>query len=225
MNKLMLSLSRSKLFNDITLEELELISDHINVKTLRYTPEEIIQAQDEMAEKVYILLEGVVKGVMEDINGHIYQVEMFNEADIIAPANLFSSRENLPITLIAKTETRLIPFTRGQILTMFSLNRKIEENFLRTLSDKVIFLAEKLWENQFSSIEDKIYKFVLAKYLIYRKNEFEINLTHEELSHRFGVSRPSLSRSLIKINQSGIINTKGKKIKILDFEQLLQKAE
>jgi CRP-like cAMP-binding protein len=221
----MLSLSRSKLFKDITLEELELISDHINVKTLQYTPEEVIQAQDEMADKVYILLEGVVKGVMEDINGHIYQVEMFNEADIIAPANLFSSRENLPITLIAKTETRLIPFTRGQILTMFSLNRKIEENFLRTLSDKVIFLAEKLWENQFSSIEDKIYKFVLAKYLIYRKNEFEINLTHEELSHRFGVSRPSLSRSLIKINQSGIINTKGKKIKILDFEQLLQKAE
>ncbi|HOO32249.1 MAG TPA: Crp/Fnr family transcriptional regulator [Thermotogota bacterium] len=225
MNKLMLNLSKSALFTNLTVEELEEISNSLRINTTQYYEEELIEAHDEKENRVFVLLEGKIKGVMEDINGHIFQVEEFSESDVVAPANLFASEIFLPISLIAKTDCKLISFDCKQILFMFSISQQLEKNFLGILSDKVMFLAERLWENQFFSIEEKLYKFIYTRYLDCQKEEFEIEQTHEELAHRFGVSRPSLSRSLVRINQMGIINSKGKKIKILNMDKLLRKIE
>jgi CRP-like cAMP-binding protein len=144
---------------------------------------------------------------------------------MVAPANLFSRKEVFPVSLIAKGKTRLVKIDRKTLVKMFKVSEKLEENFLELLSDKVQFLANKLWENQFFSIEQRIYQMILELYKTKRMPIFDLPYTHEELSHRFGVSRPSFSRALIKINQDGVVLFKNKKVEIISVEKLRENLE
>jgi len=223
MNPLVVNLSKSHLFEGVTIQELEQISKKTNISITRYKCDEIIRSADEKANSMFVILEGSVKGVMEDIEGHVYQVEEFGETELTAPANLFSEQEYFPVMLIAKTNCKLLEIDKPTILIMFQISRRMEENFLRILSNKVLFLANRLWENQFYSIGQKIYNMVFKAFTEHSQSVFDIDATHEELAQRFGVSRPSLSRALIKINKEGIIQFTDKRVIILSREALADK--
>jgi len=223
MNPLVVNLSKSHLFDGVTINELELISKKTELKLIKYRSEEIIRSADEEANSMFLILEGTIKGVMEDIEGHVYQVEEFSESELTAPANLFSQQEYFPVSLIAKTDCKLLEINKQTILIMFGISRKLEENFLSLLSNKVLFLANRLWENQFYSIGQKIYNMVYKGFQEHNKSAFDLDHTHEELAQRFGVSRPSLSRALININKEGIIKFTGKSVEILSREALKDK--
>ncbi|MEA1883621.1 MAG: Crp/Fnr family transcriptional regulator [Thermotogota bacterium] len=223
MNPLAVNLSKSQLFDGVTISELEQISRKTNIKMTRYRSEEIIRRADEKANNMFLVLEGAIKGVMEDIEGHVYQVEEFGESELTAPANLFSEQEYFPVTLIAKADCKLIEIDKPSILIMFEISGRMGENFLRILSNKVLFLANRLRENQFYSIGQKIYQMVYKAFKEHNQPDFEVAFTHEELAQRFGVSRPSLSRAFIKINKEGIIKCTGRRVLILSREALTDK--
>jgi len=220
---LVVNLSKSKLFEGVTVKELERISEKTTIRISRYKSEEIIRSADENANSMFLILEGSIQGVMEDIEGHVYQVEEFSSSELTAPANLFSEQEYFPVSLIAKTDCKLLEIDKSSMLIMFTLSRKMEENFLKLLSNKVLFLANRLWENQFYSIGEKIYNMVFKAFQEHKQPLFELDHTHEEMAQRFGVSRPSLSRALIKINKEGIIKCTGKTVEILSSKRLAEK--
>src|SRR6056297_3253146 len=223
MNQLVLNLSKTNLFDRIPIKEIEKISKKINLSVSHYHEKEMIRSASDKAISMFIILEGRLKGVMDDVDGHVYEVEEFSETELTAPANLFSEQERFPVSLIAKTDCRLIEIDKPSILMMFEISRRIEENFLRILSNKVLFLANRLWENQFYFIGQKIYQMVYKALTEHHQSVFDIDATHEELAQRFGVSRPSLSRALIKINKEGIIQFTGKRVVILSREALADK--
>ena len=223
MNPLVVNLSKSQLFQGVTINELEQISKNTTISIAKFKGEEIIRSADEEANSMFLILEGFVKGMMEDIEGHVYQVEEFSPSELTAPANLFSEEEYFPVSLIAKTDCQLIEIDKPALLNMFRISARMEENFLRILSNKVLFLANKLWENQFYSISQKIYHMVYKAFKEHNQSLFDIEATHEELAQRFGVSRPSLSRALIKINKEGIVKCSGKCVEILSVEALADK--
>lgn len=225
MNPLVLNLSKSELFQGVRMRELELISESTRLSLTKYKSEEIIRSADQEANSMYLILEGSVKGVMEDIEGHVYQVEEFGVSELTAPANLFSQQNFFPVSLIAKTDCRLLEIDKKSLLSMFKISAKLEENFLKLLSNKVLFLANKLWENQFYSIGQKIYSMVYKEYKRQNSLAFDIEHTHEELSQKFGVTRPSLSRSLITINKEGIIKCNAKRFEILSLQSLEAKIK
>lgn len=225
MNPLVLNLSRSELFQGVKIKELELISETTQLVLTKYKSEEIIRSADQEANSMFLILEGCVQGVMEDIEGHVYQVEEFGVSELTAPANLFSDREVFPVSLIAKTDCRLLEIDKKGLLTIFKISPMLEENFLRLLSNKVLFLANKLWENQFYSIGQKIYNMVYREYKRQNTLVFDVPHTHEELAQKFGVTRPSLSRSFVSINKEGIIQCSAKRIEILSVESLEDKIK
>ncbi|MFW6262465.1 MAG: cyclic nucleotide-binding domain-containing protein, partial [Thermotogota bacterium] len=116
MNPLVINLSKSQLFDGVTIKELEQISRKTNITMSRFRSEEIIRSADEKANNMFLVLEGAIKGVMEDIEGHVYQVEEFGESELTAPANLFSEQDFFPVTLIAKTDCKLIEIHKSSIL-------------------------------------------------------------------------------------------------------------
>ena len=225
MNQLVLNLSKTNLFDRIPIKEIETISKKINLSVSHYHEKEMIRSASDKAISMFIILEGRLKGVMDDVDGHVYEVEEFSETELTAPANLFSEQERFPVSLIAKTDCRLIEIDKSTLLQMFRLSKKLEENFLSILSRKVHFLASKLWENQFYSIEQKIYKMMHAQYRRMGTKTFDLPYTHGELARRFGVSRPSFSRALIKINKLGIIKCQGRSVSIINTDKLKEKIE
>lgn len=220
MKTLLEDLSVFKLFEGVENREMIRILDNHFLRISCYEDDALIRAANERANHMYMILEGAIKGTMQDIDGHVYQVEEFRPGQMVAPANLFSKKEQFPVSLISKGRTRLIVLNREVLVQMFKLSERLEENFLKLLSDKVQFLANKLCENQFYSIEQKIYRMIFD---LYQKNNcdiFELPDTHEELSQKLGVPRPSFSRAVIKVNQAGIISFKNKCVEILSPEKL-----
>ncbi|HOO34398.1 MAG TPA: Crp/Fnr family transcriptional regulator [Thermotogota bacterium] len=225
MEKLIQKLSEFRLFEDVSEEMMLKILNNHCFGIDYYEDDALIRSANEPAEHMYLILEGAIKGTMQDIDGHIYQVEMFVSGEIVALANIFSKKERFPISLISKGKTQLIRINRKTLVKMFKTSEKIEENFLELLSEKVQFLTNKMWEIQFYSIEQRFYHIILRQYEKSGEMSFELSDTHEELSQRLGVSRPSFSRALIKINQEGIVLFKNRKVEIINLEKLREKFE
>lgn len=216
-------LAEFRLFSGLEKHELTSILENHYLKVSSYEDDVLIRASNECADHMYLVLEGGIKGTMQDVDGHIYQVELFRSGQIVAPANLFSKKEMFPVSLISKGRTKLVMINRQTLVKLFKISEKLEENFLELLSDKVQFLANKLWENQFYSIEQKIYRLIFD---LYQKNQletFELSDTHEELSQKLGVPRPSFSRTMIKINREGIVLFRNKSVEILSAGKLLKR--
>ena len=65
----------------------------------------------------------------------------------------------------------------------------------------------------------------MAQYLLelskrQQSNHIELTASHNELSELFGVARPSLSRTIRELDHQELIKAQGKKISILNKDEL-----
>jgi|GEM_PF-1239941 len=217
-------LSRFSLFNGINLDETKAISRITAGGVQSFHDGQVIRTVDDPDQSLFAILEGSVQGVMEDTQGHVFVVESFHEPELIALANLFAPAEKFPVSLVSHGRSRLLRIDQQRMRQIFSLSQRVQQNFMEILSQRVLHLSHRLWECQFFSIEQKIFHLVWRTYQHRKSLEFDLPHTHEKLAHQFGVSRPSLSRALVKINREGILLFRDRRVRILNLEQFLAKG-
>ena len=98
-------------------------------------------------------------------------------------------------------------------------NDKILINFLDMISNSSQFLSEKIKFLNFKTIKGKLAQFILQK-AGDNTSEIVLKMTQNDLADFFGVTRPSVARALGEMEEEGLIEAKGKNIKILDKKQL-----
>jgi len=220
MNKLILNLSRSRLFKNITLGEIEKIFSVLSYRIEKYEKKEMIKLAGEKYDELLIVLEGEACTQMEDSTGKVIMIELFNEGEEIAPAVLFSHERVLPVNLISRTNSSILCIEKNSLLRISSKTENLLNNLLELMGEKVMLLAKKVWMFQFSSLKQKIAVFLLENSKKNDSYEFEMDFNREELSELFAVARPSLSRVFGELVQDEIIKTDGKTVSITDISKL-----
>jgi len=114
----------------------------------------------------------------------------------------------------------------------------IDINVLKNLALKNSLLTMKLIEYASSTFKDSILNFIslahkqvngrvadLIIYLsekVYKEKDFAMTLTRKELAEFAGCSQENIIHTLRRFHKEGVINTDGKRIKILDSKRLLE---
>ena len=97
-------------------------------------------------------------------------------------------------------------------------HKMLIKNIMQLQSDKSLTLMKKIHILSATTLEEKI-----ALYLIQSMKDDKrvtLNMTREEMADYFGVKRPSLSRSLMKMQKDNLIKVDKKYILVLDREKL-----
>ncbi len=96
-------------------------------------------------------------------------------------------------------------------------NQDFLRAFLGLLSDKTLYVSGILHNLAHKSIRDMIITFLKTEYIRQKSSVIKLSITKQELSEKFGVQRPSLSRELKKMCNDGLVEYDAKSITIRDL--------
>jgi len=192
---------------NIPVDEREKFLDEITYKTKFFEKGECIAQQGYTVNALYILLKGSAKAEMISDSETVLNMEIVKAPNLLAPALLFAENNRFPVDIVALEDCEIILISKDSIVKQLSSNEEFLQGFMKFNSNRVNFLSERL-----KLLSTKTIKGKLAQYILARTNHqnFTLDRKQAELAEYFGVTRPSLSRSLSEMIEDGIISLKRK---------------
>ena len=203
LTKLYNTIIKINLFKGFTINEIENLLKKIRFQIKSYKKNESIFFRGDPIKHIIILLEGTSKGEMHKFNGDTIIIDYMNPKQIIASAFIFGDVQTFPVDLVSMESSKFLFLDKKDFLEVMLNNRRLLTNFIDEISNKGQLLSQRIW---FSFINKTINEKVLSYISENQKNGiiiFKPNIS--ELSKRFEVTRPSLSREISLLCNKGIL--------------------
>ncbi|MFH1001360.1 MAG: Crp/Fnr family transcriptional regulator [Bacteroidota bacterium] len=215
------NISECPIFKGINAEELSHILNTVNYQVRTFSARQLIASNGDECKNLLILIEGSVKGEMIDYTGKIIKIEDIEAPKPLAPAFLFGKNNKYPVDIVANNHVKPLFIPKESFIKLLQTNKIILNNYLNVISNRSQFLSDKIKFLSFRTIKGKIAHFILQ---LAKTGEDVVNIskTQQELADFFGVTRPSLARSIGEMEAEGLIEAKRNEIKIKDKKKLFQ---
>jgi CRP/FNR family transcriptional regulator, dissimilatory nitrate respiration regulator len=205
----------SPLFKGLNNEGIDLILSVVPHRIRKFRSGSLIAQCGDKVESLMIVFNGVVKGEMIDYSGRVIKIEDIPAPGAIASAFIFGQRNQFPVNVICLSDTELLVIDKSDFLRLLMANDTILVNFLDMISNRSQFLSEKIKFLNFKTIKEKLAQYILQKAGADGFN-VKLEITQTDMADFFGVARPSVARALKEMEERGLIEAKGKDIKVLD---------
>ncbi|MBN1103661.1 MAG: Crp/Fnr family transcriptional regulator [Deltaproteobacteria bacterium] len=211
------------LFEGLPAEQLQDLAGI--VEDLGFGKAEIIFSEGDEGAGFYVVTSGRVKIFKLSPEGKEQILHIFGAGEPFGEVPVFAG-QHFPANAEAMEESRLFFFPRESFVGLIRRNPGLALNMLAVLSRRLRVFT--------SLIEDLSLKEVpgrLAAYLLYLSNkkrgsrELELTITKAQLASLLGTIPETLSRILGKMSGQGLIESDGRKIRILDPEALESLAQ
>jgi CRP/FNR family transcriptional regulator, dissimilatory nitrate respiration regulator len=208
------------LFRGVDETELEKLSSAILFQRKSFPPGSLVVSQGEECNRMLILTEGLVKAEMVGPTGKSLKIEDMEALSVLASAFLFGRNNFFPVNIISSTEVRFIVISKGELLKLFQMNQQILQNFLSMISSRAQFLSDKLRFHSFKSLRAKLAFFLVNE--AGTNHSFKLKHSQQELAELFAVTRPSVGRAFLLLQEEGVIDIRYKQVEILKREKLAE---
>ena len=121
---------------------------------------------------------------------------------------LFAPIHQYPATITALKPTKTMFIHRKVFIALMSEHPCIMENFISSLSNKLLLLNNKVKILSLESIRQKICSYLLQIYTQQKSDTLKVPLSRKDMAEFLGIPRPSLSRELIKMRDENILDFK-----------------
>lgn len=208
----------SNSYSDYKIDIPKELCETFKTKTAqKFKENQMVYSHGENAESFYYLKKGRVEVFVSSPDGMEKVLAVYESGSIFGEASFF---DGLPRMSSAKalSNSEIVGIKKADILMSFQKEPFLGWSFIEILSKKVRMLSNQIDYISFLSAEKRI-----AQYLINRDlhDNSTIYYTHEDIAKTVGVSRVTVSRALNKFSQNEWIDTKYKKILILNEDALL----
>ncbi|KYH30946.1 transcriptional activator FtrB [Clostridium tepidiprofundi DSM 19306] len=218
------ALKKTNLFENIEDDELKRMLFCLKPKIMAYKRKEFITIAEDNFTGIGIVLQGEVIISKENALGDKAIMAKLEEGNVFGEMIAFSDRSKWHVTIIASKNCTVLFLPAEKIIgncpRMCIGHKVLIQNMLKIVSQKALGLDRKIEYLTMKSIRNKISSYLLEQYNIKGKSKFSIPLKRNELAEFLNVSRPSLSRELIKMRKEGIIEFYKSSFEIIDLEKL-----
>ncbi len=212
-------LSDSVVFKGIKQKEVLVLLNNIRYSIKTYQKNETVVLRDQPCLELRIVLKGSVRGEMLDFSGKLVKIEDIGAPRPLAIAFLFGKNASYPVDIIANEKTIMLIVPKPDVIKLMGISSVFLTNFLNSVSNRAQFLSRKLFFLSFKTLREKIANYLREQYKTQGKM-ITLNVTQGNLANLFGVTRPSLARTLGELAKAGIIRVEGRHIEILDSKRL-----
>ena len=212
----------TELFQHLSQEEMVPLFLGLRIEMTHIPKGKLYAQRGERLDSLMVLVEGELSADILSMEGQILKVEHLKAPTLVASGLLFADQNYLPVQLTAVMDSRMMKIPRKELLILAGRDTHILEKLLTDSGNKIHFLAERLRFMQIGSIEKKLYSYLAEQHTLQKSDLIQLPYSIQTLSELFGVSRPSLSRSLGQLVDEGLISREGKKLRIVDIQLLNQ---
>ena len=213
-------ISESPIFKGINPGEIAHILNFIHHQIKSYQPEEMIAYSGDECNKLYVLIEGSIRGEVVDYSGKVIKIEDVVAPDTFAEAFLFADDNKLLVNIVANIDTKILIIYKNDLLKLFNSNTKILENYLKIVSNRFVTVTGKLKFLSLKTIKGKLAFYFMQISNKQKNKTIILDKTQQQLADYFGITRPSLTRSIRELNNEGLIKASGKTIEILEMNEM-----
>ena len=214
------SLTDCKLFLNMTESEKLIILEKMHYQTKKFQKGDVIVYAQDKVIQLLILIKGKVRTEMSETRSKTVKIADISAPAILAPGFIFGKSSFYPVSLYAEMDCVIMAVTKEIFEDVMLSNKKLTLNFLNIISNQTQFLSRKIKFLQLKNIKSKIAHFLISTSRRQDSLKIKTGQSQTQMAELFGVTRPSLSRTLNEIQSDGIIKINGKEIEILHPEIL-----
>jgi len=213
-------LLNSPLFRGLTLEELTLLFSQVKHQIRHFRTGELLAQAGDPVDKAILLMEGRLQGEMVDFAGNSLKIEELDPPQMVAAAFLYGPKSKFPVFLNAKTDGKIMVIFKKEFTDMLSLESRVMVNYINIVSGKAQFLSGKITFLSLKTIKEKIAYYILQMMKNSGNDYVAIDQTQTNLADLFGVTRPSLSRTIQEMEKLDIFTWSRDHIVIKNLQKL-----
>ena len=213
-------LLNSPLFRGLTIEELTHLFGKVKHQIRQFRRGELIAQAGDPVDKAILLMEGRLQGEMVDFAGNSLKIEELDPPQMVAAAFLYGPKSKFPVFLNARTDGKILIIIKKEFTDMLSLEPRVMVNYINIVSSKAQFLSGKITFLSLKTIKEKIAYYILQMVKSSGNSYVAIDQTQTNLAELFGVTRPSLSRTIQEMEKQDIFIWSRDHIVIKDLKKL-----
>ena len=170
----------------------------------------------------YVVISGRVKVFKVSLEGKEQILHIFGPGEPFGEVPVFSG-EHFPANAEALEESRIFFFPRAAFVGLIKKNPDVALKMLAVLSKRLRRFAALIEDLSLKEVPGR-----LAVYLLYLSDRRQggqdllLDISKAQLAAWLGTIPETLSRILRRMSDAGLIETEGRKIRILDREALMQ---
>ncbi|PTB19265.1 Crp/Fnr family transcriptional regulator [Trinickia symbiotica] len=208
--------------NNLTSEELRLFDSIVTATRLVKRGEALYRANDEF-QSIYAVRAGSFKTVVMHRDGR-EQVTGFHFAGEVLGLDGLHSRRHIGDTVaIEDSSVCIIPYALLEALCAES--KPLQQQVLRMMSGEIVRESALMMLLGTMRAEERLASFLLnlssrMEARGYSPAEFHLRMTREEMGNYLGMKLETVSRMFSKFQRDGLLETRGKRIRIVDLDAL-----
>ncbi|MBS1664606.1 MAG: Crp/Fnr family transcriptional regulator [Bacteroidetes bacterium] len=191
-----------------------------------YKKGEVLFREDAFPSGIYYLVSGKAKKYKVDKHGREQIIYVANSGELLGYHAILSG-DNYPDSAAVLEDSRIIFIPKEDFLEAIRQSDTLNRRLLKNLSHEFVVLTNSLTLFAQKSVRER-----LALQLVVIREKYksgiqpgapvEINMSREDLASLVGTARENVVRTLTEFKNEGILETRGRKIIVLDVSKLIQ---
>ena len=183
-----------------------------------YEKNEVVYDKTNFYRSLGIVLEGRLRVTKENADKRPIVMSTLQRGAMFGAAALFNSEPEYATKITAIERSRVLFLPQRLIKRMIEREPDIAENYIRYLSERILFLNRKIYFLTAGTAEQRLAGFLLDNLAV---GEFsEMPMTMHRLADALNMSRASLYRAFDELTASGAVSKQGKLVCINNAELL-----
>ncbi|MFY9152941.1 MAG: Crp/Fnr family transcriptional regulator [Prolixibacteraceae bacterium] len=209
------------LFKGMSLTDISELFNQINCSFQNYQKDEYLIRNGSYQKSLIILIHGTIKGEVMCKNGNFLCISEQHDTSTLSMALVFGVDIVYPMDLIAVTDVEVLKIEKEDVLKMMKINHEFLRNYLGQIAEGASYLYQRIICISQRSLKERFIVYLLAKAKEQNSDLLVMQKTQTELAQFFGVNRPSLTREIRALHNSGLIDASGKVIRLLKMPELV----
>lgn len=210
------------LFADMSEESLTALLSCSKAEIHNYEKGQAVFSENQTARYIFVLLEGKLLMTKHFSSGRRIIFCEIHEREVFGILIHVREKERYWYDAVAVTDSRVLciswDFLFGICQRSCEVHKTFIKNMVRVQADISVSQMKKLNILSGVTVEAKIGLLMLE--LMDGKGNVDFKMNREELADFLGITRPSLSRSLMKLKDRGVISVDRARVRILDLNEL-----
>lgn len=220
------ALATCGLFQNVDRQAAEALAS--NLKYLDFFKRDVIFAEGDAGDSLYVVLEGKVKLSRRAPDGRESLIAVLGPSDLLGELAVFDPGPRTASAVVV-ADARLAQMRRDQLRPWIAERPEIGPQLLRVLARRLRRTGDQQADLIFTDVAGRLAKTLLhlaQRFGLPERGAVRLNheLTQDELAQLVGSSRETVNKALSSFVTRGWIRLEGKSILLLDRDRLAQRA-
>lgn len=214
-------------FADLPAKDWQILTS--NQSEQSYKKGEIIFREGAYPTGIFFIREGKVKKYKLDKDAKEQIIYVANKGELLGYHAILSG-DRYPDGAAALEESKIAFIPKEDFLDALNSSEVLSRRLLKTLSHEFAVLANSLSLFANKSVRERLALQLIVLREKYKSNfqagmPVEINMSRDDLANLVGTARENVVRVLSEFKEAKLLETKGRKIIVLDINKLIKIAD